>query len=530
MGFSLLAVASSRRYRVRVWARRQVRMVKTLVPIDVSFEKVGDNEDIADNKNLATNEWMPGKGKLIYPDAKAPDDETPRNEVFVKVTGVPQGWKVRLKVFDVDDPATEELDPNHVIDDNDTAGVKQGNDNKGAVAYFESSGWDTEDGTIDASGMAKLTNGQMPKLILPMQPGDNLRVAAILLKPDGTPFEGQDLSLLQVTNHTQSGYVAPAADPASGFNGGLSPMLTVWRKLHMEVDTMIMWSGDKPSPDRAVATGTSWQEDDPNQPRLRSILTLSGTLPEGNDFYAGGRIVSGGITLKIYSNTTTTITVDHPNGSTPLTSAQKDPFLGSFEVFDDDDTGISGLPLPKINAINTEVKKRYAPAYIHIQEVSNDLNPRKALAFDINNSVLNPFTALDDMQDMHGTDRVEYWNHLAVMAYQPETQKDADPIGGGLQGVTVKPGIIPLYNFYSVVYVETTREALSNLVGTAGFDQVFQAQIETVLAHEIGHAPGGQSESQDHAEGGLMRDDPKYDDPLFTPASLHRLRGVTRWH
>jgi hypothetical protein len=39
MGFSLPAVASSRRYRVRVWARRQVRMVKTLLPVDIKVNQ-----------------------------------------------------------------------------------------------------------------------------------------------------------------------------------------------------------------------------------------------------------------------------------------------------------------------------------------------------------------------------------------------------------------------------------------------------------------------------------------------------------
>jgi hypothetical protein len=219
----------------------------TLLPVQIDFETVEGNTPIEDNKKPAVNaqgafiadQWMPGKGKKIFPDKISPTDTTERNTVYVKVTGVPQGWKVRLKVFDVDDQTPDSLDPQHVIDENDDASAKRGNDNRGydglgmqQPPYFESSGDVTLDCTVDATGVAKLAGGQMPKIVLTMQPGDNLRVAAILLKPDGNPFDGQSLDDLQVNDSRLDGYVPGDSDQfASGFTGALSPTLTVWRRL-----------------------------------------------------------------------------------------------------------------------------------------------------------------------------------------------------------------------------------------------------------------------------------------------------------
>jgi hypothetical protein len=500
-----------------------------LLPVEIAFEKVGDNEEIADNKNPVTHEWMPGKGKKIFPDAQAPDDETARNEVLVKVTGVPQGWKVRLKVFDVDDPTPEEFP--YVIDVEDTESVKKGTDNRGESCIFESSEAGTVDCTVDANGIARV-DGELPQLILPMNPGDNIRVAGIILKSDGTPFDGQTLDDLQVADSTQLGYIPEDSEQGiDGFTGALSPTLTIWRKLHIEVDTMQTWEGEKPAPDRVNAIGASWEADTANQPRITTYLSLESLFSEGTDFYKGGRITSSGITLNIASNTSSSVTVQNPGGTIPLTQSQKDPFLDIFQTYDDDGTGFPNyLPVIPTNVINENIKLKYVPAYIEIEEVDGSLNEDDTITFSLNNDVYNPFTSLDDAQNMDGANRTEYWYHFLVIGYQPGTGEDGDPVAEAtLRGVTVGTGFIPLYNCYSAVFLEAIRDPLVNLVGTSSFPQFFQQQLELTIAHEIGHAAGGHDNTEDHNEGGLMQQEPNLSEAEFSPKSVERFRSVTEW-
>jgi hypothetical protein len=65
-----------------------------------------------------------------------------------------------------------------------------------------------------------------------MHPGDNYRVGA-------TVFPTSQLSGMSANTATANGYVSPYTDVVrGGFNGTLSPVLTVWRKLFLEFDSM----------------------------------------------------------------------------------------------------------------------------------------------------------------------------------------------------------------------------------------------------------------------------------------------------
>jgi hypothetical protein len=79
---------------------------------------------------------------------------------------------------------------------------------------------------LDSNGEASA------ELRVSMQPGDNYRVA-------GTVFPISQLGILQSANGGLDGYVSAYIDwIRGGFNGALSPLLTVWRKLHLEIDSM----------------------------------------------------------------------------------------------------------------------------------------------------------------------------------------------------------------------------------------------------------------------------------------------------
>jgi hypothetical protein len=224
-----------------------------IMPIEITFEAVETNEPITDNKNPVTGDWMLGHGQRVFPDRKTKDDSTPRNRVYVVVkTGMPN-LTVRLKAFDVDDPSNDpEIDPN------DEPVPGRGEDNGGNIgnlppptAFFP--GLAEVECVTDSLGIAK-RNGNFPQLVVSMQPGDNFRVAVEIMNDRG-------LSRLQVTDPNAAGYIAgDSAQQPPGFVGVVSPMLTVWRKLHIEVDTMTKWEGEKPGPDRVMVVGKEWSE------------------------------------------------------------------------------------------------------------------------------------------------------------------------------------------------------------------------------------------------------------------------------
>ena len=330
-------------------------------------------------------------------------------------------------------------------------------------------------------------------------------------------------------DNTAKGYIAGDSETQpNDFEGVVSPMLTVWRKLHIEVDRMQKWQGVKPAPDRTTATASSWASNG----TWSSTLTLTSALPRGDNFYGGGFIRSGATQFDIATNTTSTITILHSVGAGPPTQSQIDSFVGhQFEVYDDDDRGSGNTMLellPQGDVINADVKKAYAAAYIEIEEVphSAEFNARPTIPFELNSSLVWPWTSLKSSQDLSGADRQEYWYTLLVMAYQYTESLDGDPSTESLElGRTVNHSLI--YTNLSSVYVEAVREdALSVAPTGADISALVQRRISRVVAHELGHACG-KGPIPDHAEGELMGDDA--DSEKFAPATILRFRSTSTW-
>lgn len=167
---------------------------------------------------LDTNE-NPGAGKRIYPGKVTPSDTKNRRKVKVRASlNVPVAdWTVYFKAFDIDDP----FDNSSPIDSNGS----DGGDNRGGSGSLSA----TTDYT-DASGTAEV------QLTVTMQPGDNFRVGAHVG------------SLSSVTDDDGPANNNPEVP---GQPGKYTQMLTVWRKLHTEVDSM-----------GAPPPGTTWGPDD----------------------------------------------------------------------------------------------------------------------------------------------------------------------------------------------------------------------------------------------------------------------------
>jgi len=65
--------------------------------------------------------------------------------------------------------------------------------------------------------------------------------------------------VLQVSNATAAGYLDCDSETfPRNFSGVASPMLTVWRRLHLEIDSMNAVPETKPEPDHMNVTRLAW--------------------------------------------------------------------------------------------------------------------------------------------------------------------------------------------------------------------------------------------------------------------------------
>jgi len=505
----------------------------------MSWEKIdGDYPDLEDNINPFTQEVQ---GQRIFPGKKTPSD-TLRNKVTLKVdVGIPNA-QVYVKAFDVDDPTPTDDDEKdngtYLIDPNDSNTVGVGNDNREdhvipsgkEAGFFTSSNTATANKQSDAEGIAEF------EFNVGMQPGNNYRVVASVFNEDV-------YANVQVTDPSANGYLGPDEDDTPT---PASPLLTVWRKLHLEVDSMEAppEKTQRESPDNITKTGVSWALNTPVS--SQSTLTVDGTLEEDADFYAAGEIISGSTSFRIISNTDNLISDDQIviEGVPPGT--EQALFIGqSFEIVDDDDWQVSdiGLPVPlpkhdSSGSIAAAIQTKYSTSFIKIVDaVDLNLNPNKTIPFTSNAAAatLGGFSVFDDSLDLASEDERDFWAFGLVFGYQPESGKDNDPLESLLRGGTpeVLLGNIP-YGF-SVVYVESIREKV------IGEDpplpdaikiirkQEYEDWLHGTAAHEIGHAPGRNNESSDHSEEGLMEAAGGNFSTDFKPVTIKRFRSAKSW-
>lgn len=135
------------------------------------------------------------------------------------------GQTIYFKSFDLDDPSTDDAPV-------DATGAA-GNDNRGGSGTAQQYGILSQVGgsgttnsasaTTDANGVASVD------LTVTMQPGDNFTVAA---SHDQKYLNG--LTVAGATLKDSAGLLVGADTPKAK----ASPMLTVWRRLHLEVDSM----------------------------------------------------------------------------------------------------------------------------------------------------------------------------------------------------------------------------------------------------------------------------------------------------
>ncbi len=418
--------------------------------------------------------------------------------VQVTVAPVEAGVTVYLRAFDPDDPSTD----GDAVDDGPA-----GQDNKDKGKRIK----------LGAKSGQTLANGVFETTFtVSRQPGDNYRVAATL-------FEEANLDEL-----SDEGYPnVPASDSqVPTFFGTLSRLLTVWRRLHIEHDSMGAVPTPKPSPDRrSLSTGIVWHVGSmlggdgtviPDTQWQYSVLELSAQVPGDAGFYDGGRIAQGAQTFPIRKTIGKFIEVK----ALP-TFAQQFLFIGrSFLIFDDDDDLLpAGVSLPYYSLVGPLTVSRYERAYIELGVVPAGLNPRPLVPFSLNEQIDDYWggTVLDDSKDLQ--DSESFWAHTLVAAYQPEASGDNDPHTEEYDvGNSYDPRRV------GAIYLESLREdTYGALTQPGGAAEFFETMYE-LTAHEIGHMPGGK---EDHWEGGLMGD---FMTGEFSDHTLKRFREASSWY
>jgi hypothetical protein len=238
----------------------------------------------------------PGGGKRIFAEALAPY-AAPRNRVKVRASEDPTLEDLRGQppvtvhyvAFDVDDPAGK---GNQVDKDFDINRLEV-EDNRGTPT----SGMPQDPSVLLMNGQSRVAT----TLSVSGQPGDNYRVAASTARTWLSEIGGYQPSLTGELRHRDSDATALTEDELNS----VSEMLTVWRTLHLEVDSMTEPPADPTAPERNFIQGEILALNPPEGfPTLepnRAVLAPEATevplaLADGSpdhDQGAGGRFEHG---------------------------------------------------------------------------------------------------------------------------------------------------------------------------------------------------------------------------------------------
>jgi hypothetical protein len=495
-----------------------------LLPVSLQWRTSDVWDNVTENVDPFTNEPL---GYRVFPGSEKPDGE-PAKGCFLDISASgPPNLEVFLKVFDVDDRSDPEFWADFevdgsIIDPNDSAGIKAGDDN---LSTSIGTNWgkikdpSSELGVLRRSlSIALDSNGKASlEMFTTPQPGNNYRVSLSVV-------DDTELELLQVSNSTIAAYVTPDDSQIVGSNTVTSPLLTVWRKLNVEADSLGAIPTPKPSPDTVSATGNSWSMLSGG----RAKLHFSESIPGDDQFYAGGFIEAGSYKWRIFDSDESSVTI---NPAQPPSAIELNSFIGTVLISDDDDIGLSEDVLPQMppsEIVTDAVKKWYSPAYIEIVEVSSSLNSTPIIPFVSNtnnpaNIVTNGF--FDNATDVSDPKHWSWWYQYHMAAFQPHEGADSDG-----SDVSVLSGInrMEIGLEFSATFSEVIRETVLGVKGTPEFSAEYRLRLSAVTAHEIGHSPG-RIGNAGHLELGLMRDD--YADGVepFFPLSILRFRNAEYW-
>lgn len=510
---------------------------------EVSWKAIGDHDNLGDHVDPWTNK---PNGKRMFPDYMNPNDTEirPQVEVIVKTSPDLVGKAVFVKAFDVDDSTSEDFDrekndydPNTqedaIIDTNGKSGEDNLIDYIGTPKngqFWTGAAWgnNTTQGIVDGNGETKFI------FRVGMQPGNNYRVVASII--DESMYAG-----VQTTDAASLYYLGPELHQNG--EAPASPLLTVWRRLWVENDSMRKIPKDQFFKKRNdLSSNFSDPVIDDKRMNVGGTDTVF-SIPKISDASSFISLENGHIWIQSQNQS-------HPVTGTGevleehLVSISGNhttvPIGTKFRLYDDDDFGLNRDPLPQTELIDDIVKNVYRPAFIEVINAadfeSNDYNPEKEVDFKQNHpataAYLDPLHLVwEDAKNL--TDKRECWVGNLIAGYQNEHSDDADP-----RSEEGSDGLTPDFSRrYSIVYVETVRESLDGSFRDIPQNDTINNEklildLKLTAAHELGHMPGGGFGYMHHNELQLMGEggaDMNEDGQVFSPKSIMRFRKTRSW-
>jgi hypothetical protein len=454
-------------------------------------------------ENTALDTCPSNGGKRVFPGKLDPNDGHPeyRQDVDLVATVVPadEGQLVYFKVWDVDDPF-DQNNPDMLnvgLIDNDASGP----DNRGLdpAPY-------TYSAPTDAEGKARVS------VTVSMQPGNNYR-------------GGASTNLQAVLSTSQS----EADTNARPIDVRFSEMLTVWRKLHVEVDSMAR-------PTFAENTiSTEWNE--PRFPSGKLTLDISDQYDTENFENGFIRVKADGFPDLIARIITYRQSILDDEVDTNVTQSQwgARPGSGDCTLSDDDladearftagllgsDIGLgtppSGyLPIPDTGALEDAYKNAYILPVVDIVHSPLSLFPFIKNMDPETKSQWDP----PRLARIYPVSTAPFWTVYVFSAFQAEANEDADAELTNTKGAnTHENGSTSAFWLWGsgytgmvAVYQEVIRDAYPSY------------QEQRTVAHEIAHTLGIPHLGADSipGDGGLM--DKTEQGPDFYAESLRDLR------
>ncbi len=476
---------------VRVWPAPLINgnydVVVDFAPFGV-YDQGQDIVDELDNPGFQVTD--PEAFSIVYPVNPLrffPEKEVPgglkREEVLVvaKIHPAAAGTQVYWDSLDADDPSADAapVDPNG----------PNGNDNRGNYGAAPGAP-DGDDGMLigeDASGIAATatyTGGiAFVRLHTTSQPGDNFTVRASL----SSTFNSFDES-------------AP---------------VTVWRRLHVEVDSMgapvgTTVNGNITNVAFHAATNTS-------------DVTVDVNLDDGSPApgrFQGGVLTAGGNDYQVNSNTV--------GAGANVLNVQGHPPNGVAFVLADDDVVPADVPDPDVGGM----ARAYARAFI--LPVFDTGQNNSNVTFDLNTETWESAAQIG-LGKTCGMSTDDYWvvtvqGGFQTSCYEPGLGGDNDPdTEDTWRGVAED----------SVQGVLVGEEAIRDWISANGLadpDLACEAgrspRRQEIMCHEVGHLlslvhTDGSVTAADPC-GGLMMISPNRMSSNFTQKSLHKLRSIAK--
>lgn len=404
---------------------------------------------------------------------------------------------VYFGVFDVDDPSS-----NSTLDTNGT----QGNDNFGSA--YRSAQFSSNDVLTQSDGTAQTD------LHLTTQPGDNFKVVASCnpyifsrLIPSGMDVQFND------------------GTPITANDGQVSDMLTVWRKLHIEVDKMppvdgnqILGTIDRVGHSRGGTTKLVLSQTMTSTDPTPTPINLSSQTSPGQ--FENGRIsITGKGDYTVLDSSRNAVIV----AGVLDRSAQGLPFV----LVDDDNASetsvLSGDEGQTLNPPDTSLLTAGST-----DPTTNVLAQAYVIpAYDIGSGQIDKFwvnapadttTIYKYNWSAHDSD-TNFWTAYLLGGYQPTLPDDGDPNSEGdpTLGGRIVGGITDNNRTGSTIFAETIHDVGDPYVGTCWYPGV--------VAHEVTHQFGALDLTPS-LTAGLMSSNCASGDTFYAPESLRSIRSA----